>query len=81
MVDASERQCAQARADLQRRYGTPVDGGESAGGRYDSWNSDKDAVVFIYRSDPGPRCLVLMSPSDLPKSDPAPPTALLAWLR
>ena len=80
-MNATEARCARARDSMRRHYGEPVNGGEGAGGRYDSWKTDKDAVVLIYRGDPAPRCLVLLSPGDQPKSDAAPGNALLAWLR
>jgi hypothetical protein len=81
MRDATEARCEDVRKGLQRRYGTPLNGGAGAGGRYDSWRSDKDAVVLVYRSDPGPRCLILLSPGEPPKSEAAPDNAVVAWLR
>jgi len=62
MINASAALCTTARNNLQRRFGTPVGGGEGEGGRFDSWNAPADQVVFIYRTEPVPRCVILYAP-------------------
>jgi hypothetical protein len=62
LIDANEQLCTTARNNLQRRFGTPAGGGAGEGGRFDSWNAPSDSVVFIYRTDPAPRCVILYAP-------------------
>lgn len=62
MTNANEQLCTTARNNLQRRFGTPVGGGAGEGGRFDSWNAPNDSVVFIYRTEPAPRCVILYAP-------------------
>ncbi len=68
LINPTEQVCAMARGNLKKRFGTPVGGGSGEGGRYDTWNRETDLVVFIYRTDPAPRCMILYSPNKQPNT-------------
>jgi hypothetical protein len=55
----------------------PVADGAGEGGRYDSWRNEKDTVVFIYRTDPGPRCMILLSSTSQPSTGFQPAGSIL----
>ncbi len=58
LVNPTERDCTDARSNLQHRFGTPQSGGSGEGGRYDSWNGDKESddhpAPVLYVNDAPP---------------------------
>ncbi len=73
LINATEQLCTTARTNLVQRFGTPLGGGAGEGGRYDTWNGDTDLVVFIYRTEPAPRCIILYAPNKQPNTGYHPP--------
>jgi hypothetical protein len=82
LVNATPQTCSASRAALLRRLGTPASGGQGQGGQFDSWRgASGDLVVFIYRNEPEPHCLVLVLPDKTPGAQQLPRSGMSLALR